>query len=289
MTNFNADELHRQYQEVRAQHPDALVLIRWDENTYAALETDAAALAAHGGSLDFVAVAGKPVVRACIPASALDDTLITCGGHVVVCTPGESGPSIQRDTASEGVLAEGAAEEPGGESENVVEASDDEEETDPVVEPAPESLALAAAEAEKPAPRPEPLQIKTADDPYEWDKCNITLALTFLPEDGQPGGRIVAIAVHNHRDAPLVGSCRLDELGPLPRPISLLLEELRAQLPARAMAKAQKDSAKAEEERKRQERLSTSRKKTTAAAPAKPAAPQPVEVPQALQQDLFTM
>jgi len=88
------------------------------------------------------------------------------------------------------------------------------------------------------------------EDPYDFDKCLITVAMALMPDDGNPDGRKVMVGVRNHQDEPLLATCRLGDLAPLPDPIQQLLEQLKEQLPARS-EKASERKKKAEEAKKK--------------------------------------
>ena len=65
------------------------------------------------------------------------------------------------------------------------------------------------------------------EDPYEFEKCLITVAMALMPDDGSPDGRMVMLGVRNHQDEPLLATCRLSDLMPLPDPVQQLLEQLK--------------------------------------------------------------
>jgi hypothetical protein len=58
-------------------------------------------------------------------------------------------------------------------------------------------------------------------DPYEWNKCTITVGYSLLPN-----GR-VSVSVHNHKDEPIVKEFHVDEV-PLPEKISGVMATLRS-------------------------------------------------------------
>ena len=74
----------------------------------------------------------------------------------------------------------------------------------------------------KPAPYkreelpPNPLLL----DPYEWDKCTITVGYSLLPD------KKVSVSVHNHKDEPIVREFPVDEV-PLPEKISGVMATLQ--------------------------------------------------------------
>jgi hypothetical protein len=146
------------------------------------------------------------------------------------------------------VLAEIPAEQ---DSEEVIEDSDEAAESEET--PDADQTVEKKQEAQK--------QVNVVEeDPYEFDKCLITIAMALIPDDGSPDGRKVMLGVRNHQDEPLLTTCRLSDLMPLPDPVQLLIEQLKEQLPAR--------SEKAVERKKAAEE-----KKKTASAPRTKAAP----------------
>ncbi len=87
------------------------------------------------------------------------------------------------------------------------------------------------------------------EDPYEFDQCLITVAMALMPDDGSPDGRKVMLGVRNHQDEPLLTTCRLSDLMPLPDPVQQLIEQLKEQLPARSEKAVERKKA-AEEKKK---------------------------------------
>jgi hypothetical protein len=120
-------------------------------------------------------------------------------------------------------------------------------------------------------------------DPYEFEKCLITVAMALMPDDGSPDGRMVMLGVRNHQDAPILATCRLSDLMPLPDPVQQLLEQLKDQLPARS-EKAAERKAKAEEAKKK----SASKSKPAAKTPP-PAKAKKAEKPTPTSVNLFDM
>ncbi len=122
-----------------------------------------------------------------------------------------------------------------------------------------EESAASAASAQ-------PVEEKDEDDlapverePYEFDQCTITVGLQFLPADGNPAGRQVLIGVRNHLDQPMIKAVRASELGPLSPVIVELLEQLKADLPARRQAFEKAKAEKQAEEEKRRARIASSK------------------------------
>lgn len=109
------------------------------------------------------------------------------------------------------------------------------------------------------------------EDPYEFDKCLITIAMALMPDDGHPDGREVMVGVRNHQDEPVLAMYRLSDLMPLPDPVQQLIEQLKEQLPARSAKVAEKKAQAKEAEQKRK----AARGKTVKAAAKKPEKPKP--------------
>jgi hypothetical protein len=107
------------------------------------------------------------------------------------------------------------------------------------------------------------------DDPYDFEQCQVTAAITWLPADGDPRGRPVLAGVRTHLDAPILRVYREANLplAALPAILESLLAELRQQLPER-----QADRRKREAE--------AQRKPKAAARKAAPAAPHPEKKPE---------
>jgi hypothetical protein len=82
--------------------------------------------------------------------------------------------------------------------------------------------ALPAKAMTKPAykreePPPNPLLL----DPYEWDRCTITVGYSLLPN------KKVSVSVHNHHDDPIVKEFPAEEV-PLPERISQVMANLQS-------------------------------------------------------------
>jgi hypothetical protein len=88
-----------------------------------------------------------------------------------------------------------------------------------------------------------------SEQPYDWDKCTVRLSITFLPGDGDEGGRQIIIGCNTHRDPPLIETVREAGLGSLPPMIAGLLEGLKRRLPQRAEMAESSRRAEEEEER----------------------------------------
>lgn len=77
------------------------------------------------------------------------------------------------------------------------------------------------------------------DDPYEWDKCQITLTITYLPDDGNDQGRMVIFSGRTHMDTPVFHYFREGEVADGTAMLSVLgdiQQELMASLEARGIA-----------------------------------------------------
>lgn len=58
-------------------------------------------------------------------------------------------------------------------------------------------------------------------DPYEWDRCTITVGYSLLPD------KKVSVSVHNHKDEPIVREFPLEEV-PLPEKITGVMAALQS-------------------------------------------------------------
>jgi hypothetical protein len=205
--------------------------------------------------------------------------------------PEPAAPEPAVEDKNQVLVEEGAAAEPeeltGPAAEDeATEESDEEntgeeggENTDGDELPAAAS-GTTSASTFQPAPQ-KPVNV-VEEDVYEFDKCLITVAMGLLPDDGDPSGRLVMLGVRNHQDEPILSTCRLNDLMPLPDPIQQLLEQLKEQLPARSeKATAKKAKAKQDEEKRK---TAGSKIKT----PVK-TAPQKAEKPKPTSMNLFDM
>ena len=175
-----------------------------------------------------------------------------------------------------GTEAEDGTNEEGGEG-NVDEESGEDAAGDEVLPATSENASTATSQ---PAPQ-KPVNV-VEEDVYEFDKCLITVAMGLMPDDGDPNGRLVMLGVRNHQDEPILSTCRLNDLMPLPDPIQQLIEQLKELLPARSeKAIAKKAKAKQDEEK---QKAAGSKIKT----PTKPA-PQKAEKPKPTSMNLFEM
>jgi hypothetical protein len=115
------------------------------------------------------------------------------------------------------------------------------------------------------------------EDVYEFDKCLITVAMGLMPDDGDPNGRLVMLGVRNHADEPILSTCRLNDLMPLPDPIQQLIEQLKEQLPARS-EKAAAKKAKAREDEEKRKAVGNKTKPPVKTAPKKAEKPKPTSM-----------
>lgn len=83
-------------------------------------------------------------------------------------------------------------------------------------EPPKRVKAVARAILKKDEPIPNPL----LEDPYEWERCTITVIYALLPD------QTVSVSVYNHKDEPLVKTFTQAEVS-LPPSISSVIEKLR--------------------------------------------------------------
>ena len=93
------------------------------------------------------------------------------------------------------------------------------EEIDTAPKLATQAKPVTAAKREEPPPNPLLL------DPYEWDRCTITVGYSLLP-DGT-----VSVSVHNHKDEPIVKNFPAVDV-PLPEKISGVMNRLQTIWPA---------------------------------------------------------
>ena len=133
----------------------------------------------------------------------------------------------------------------------------------------------ASTATSQPAPQ-KPVNV-VEEDVYEFDKCLITVAMGLLPVDGDPNGRLVMLGVRNHQDEPIISTCRLNDLMPLPDPIQQLLEQLKEQLPARS-EKAVAKKAKSKQDEDKRKAAGSKIKTPTKAAPQKAEKPKPTSM-----------
>ena len=159
-------------------------------------------------------------------------------------TPEDDQPVVEEEVEPES-NTEVEDEAPAEEEENAEEAAsddqheddDDEEKKDDEGDDEEEDDKTDSPTEAKPGgKKPEeskPVNV-VEQDPYNFDQCLITIALALMPDDGNPEGRPVMLGVRNHQDEPLMGTCRLSDLMPLPDPVQQLIEQLKADLPQRS-------------------------------------------------------
>ena len=188
-------------------------------------------------------------------------------------------PAAEETRVLAEVMARPAAEEVievnGEDAGSNADAED--EETDK-----PDEIPISNDAQEKKPEDKKPVNV-VEDDPYEFDQCLITIAMALMPDDGNPDGRMVMLGVRNHQDEPILASCRLSDLMPLPDPVQQLLEQLKHQLPARSKRAAER-KAKAEEAKKKLASKSKPAAKTPPPEKAKKA-----EKPKPISMNLFDM
>ncbi len=118
--------------------------------------------------------------------------------------------------------------------ELVEEIEEEAEET--TSEETPEPPAAAPSPAPLPAAAPA-ASSSLLDLPYEWNSCVVSALIVLQPDDGDPRGREVNLAVRTHLDAPIIRTLRLDDLRErLEATLWEMLEQLRGELPQRGAA-----------------------------------------------------
>jgi hypothetical protein len=83
-------------------------------------------------------------------------------------------------------------------------------------EPVKQVMPIGKATSKRDEPIPNPL----LEDPYEWERCAITVIYGLLPD------QTVSVSVHNHKDEPIVKTFTEAEIS-LPLSISNVMEQLR--------------------------------------------------------------
>ncbi|SRR5258706_15732972 len=174
----------------------------------------------------------------------------------------------REETTVEEAATESAAAETTGNAEN--DSVDPNEENDAdAEEPAP----TPAAQPENKTPaKPEKIVNPVLADPYEFDKCTVAIQIVLLPADGDPHGREVVIGVRTHQDTPIIRVFRLDQV-PFQSPITDLLEELKAQLPGRAMEKIQRETKETKKRKPAPTPVRPAASNTTTSSPTKSTPP----------------
>ena len=98
-----------------------------------------------------------------------------------------------------------------------------------------------------------------ARQPYDFDHCTVQIAIQLLPDDGDTNGRMIVVGVRSHLDAPILRFIRMNELGPLTPLVATMLDELKAELPAREQAARDAYEKKKAEKAKRQTNVAASK------------------------------
>lgn len=131
------------------------------------------------------------------------------------------------------------------------------------------------------------------EQPYDWEKCTVRFSITFLPGDGDEGGRQIILGCNTHRDPPLIETIREAGLGTLPPVIAGMLEELKRRLPQQAEiaeSRRQAEAAAAEklelQQRQTKEKIEAARQRSRAKNDRRPApAPAPALVQGSVQSE----
>jgi hypothetical protein len=84
-------------------------------------------------------------------------------------------------------------------------------------------VAIAISKREEPTPNP------LLEDPYEWERCTITITYALLPD------QTVSVSVYNHKDEPLLKTFTQAEVS-LPPSLDSLLEKLRGIWPTNTVS-----------------------------------------------------
>lgn len=168
--------------------------------------------------------------------------------------PEETQETVEETTVEEAATESATAETPTEAEDDSVDPSEETGADGEESSPAP----AAAQPAVKAPAKPEKIVNPVLADPYEFEKCTVAIQIVLLPADGDPHGREVVIGVRTHQDAPIIRVFRMDQVS-LQAPITDLLEELKAQLPGRAMEKIQRETKEA-------------KRRKPAPTPARPAA-----------------
>lgn len=95
------------------------------------------------------------------------------------------------------------------------------EEIDTAPKPATANPTKPGVTNKREEPPPNPLLL----DPYEWDRCTITVGYSLLPEG------TVSVSVHNHKDEPIVKTFPAVDV-PLPEKFSSVMTRLQTIWPA---------------------------------------------------------
>jgi hypothetical protein len=123
-------------------------------------------------------------------------------------------------------------------------------------DPAQESGAAPAADSQ---PASAAVGEAQEAEPYDWERCTISLSVTLLPRDGDPRGRATLIGARTHDDTPIIACVRSPDIPALSGPLVELLDQLKGQLPARRAA-AEERKRQAEEQRRAAEKVAAGKK-----------------------------
>ena len=110
--------------------------------------------------------------------------------------------------------------------------------------PQPEEIPSISTTDVVPAPPPPTEAVSIAESPYTFASSTIHIRLMLLPDDLDPAGRRVVVALREEDGDLLVQELRLQELGTLPPSITTLLTQLEAEMPARASVAHQRAAAR---------------------------------------------
>lgn len=193
--------------------------------------------------------------------------------------------AVQADEGSQQsveVLQTTAAQSDPASNQDAATADGSKETTDAATEAVPEeaatvtdanAAAAAANDSTEGQPKPAegvspttPAKVYTTrvtpidEEPYDFDKSTLLAGMQFMPVDGHPDGREVALTITTHRDIPILKLVRMKELEPLPPWLKSLLDEMQAQMPAYA-----EDAERRKEEEKAVRRAATARSTPTTA------------------------
>jgi hypothetical protein len=165
----------------------------------------------------------------------------------------------------------------------VYDADADGVDTAPIDEPdAPTDTAQPAQSSADAEPTASPVE------PYDFNRCTITIGIQLLPlaEGGDPKERQAIIGVRNHNDPPILRMGRWEDLATGFRFIAQeLLDQLRADLPARERARQEREAQARTEEQARQQRAAQLRADTAARQAKRAVATKKKAAPQSSQTD----
>jgi hypothetical protein len=101
-----------------------------------------------------------------------------------------------------------------------------------------------------------------AAEPYDFDRCTITIGIQLLPiaDGSDPSERQVIVGVRNHNDPPIIRFATLAEITS-PVVIANLLAQLRAEFPVREQARREREAKARAEEEARQQKLAAMKAK----------------------------